>query len=108
MQNVRDPLGLAFLDAVPLGIVAGGGRKGRMTQSRRNLVRGCSRLQRERRVQAAKAVGTNLWDLQPLTSFAQPLVSPIRLGLLWKVRSEDPLCRRASRTVAGEISHFSP
>ena len=26
MQNVRDPLCLAFLDAVPLGMVAGGGR----------------------------------------------------------------------------------
>ena len=26
MQNLRDPLGLAFLDGVPLGIVAGGGK----------------------------------------------------------------------------------
>ena len=26
MQNVRDPLGLAFIDGVPLGIVAGGGK----------------------------------------------------------------------------------
>ncbi len=48
MQNVRDPLCLAFLDGVSLGIVAGGGRKGRMAERRRNLVRGRSRLQRER------------------------------------------------------------
>ena len=62
MQNVRDPLGLAFLDGVPLGIVAGGGRKGRMAERRRNLVRSRSRLHLDRRVETAKAVGTNLGD----------------------------------------------